>query len=102
MHLGLVLFYMGNISSEISGGHFIKFWGGSECRGLVRFICPSHGRGIRGHAPTGKFKKLQSLKCLSSILRDGILQNSKGREVHGRHDFLVDYFRSQMNVKRHI
>ena len=23
----------------------------------------------------------------------GILQNSEGCEVHGRHDFLVDYFR---------
>ena len=37
-----------------SGGHFMKYWGG-ECQGLVRFICPCHGRGVRGHAPMGKF-----------------------------------------------
>ena len=30
---------------------------------------------------------------LSSILGGGILQNSEGCEVRGRHDFLVDYFR---------
>ena len=39
-----------------SGGHFMKYWGGgASARGLVRFICPCHGRGVRGHAPTGKF-----------------------------------------------
>ena len=29
--------------------------GGASARGLVRLICPCHGRGVRGHAPTGKF-----------------------------------------------
>ena len=37
--------------------------GGASAKGLVRFICPLHGRGIRWHAPTGKFWNLQSLKC---------------------------------------
>ena len=40
----------------VSGGHFMKYWGGVvSARGLVRFICPCHGRGVRGHAPMGKF-----------------------------------------------
>ena len=39
----------------LSGGHFMKNWGRASARGLVRFICPCHGRGVRGHAPTGKF-----------------------------------------------
>ena len=29
--------------------------GGACARSLVRFICPCHGRGVRGHAPMGKF-----------------------------------------------
>ena len=42
--------------NESSGRHFMKYWGGgARARSLVRFISPSHGRGIRGHAPTGKF-----------------------------------------------
>ena len=40
----------------IRGGHFTKYWGGgASARGLVRFICLCHDRGVRGHAPTGKF-----------------------------------------------
>ena len=32
-----------------------EIFGGASARGLVRFICPCHGRGVRGHAPMGKF-----------------------------------------------
>ena len=37
----------------------MKYWGGASARGLVRFICPCHGRGVRGHAPTGKSRVLE-------------------------------------------
>ena len=36
---------------EILGGG----GGGASARGLVRFICPCHGMGVRGYAPTEKF-----------------------------------------------
>ena len=30
--------------------------GGASARGLVRFLCPSHGRGIRGMLPQENFE----------------------------------------------
>ena len=68
--------------------------GGATARGLIRFICQSHGRGIQGHTSQENFEIYNHWNALSSILRDRILQNFKGCEVCGRIDFLLDYFHS--------
>ena len=40
----------------------MKYWGGGSSRGLVRFICPCHGRVVWWHVPTRKILKSRVLE----------------------------------------
>jgi hypothetical protein len=56
-------------------------------------------RGVRGHAPPGKFWNLESLKCDFKHFGGEILQNSKDYKVHRRHKFSQTFliFYSELN-----
>ena len=69
----------------------MKYWGASA-RGLVRFICPCHGRGGPGACSHRKILKSRVLE-MPFLAFWGTNFTTEGCEVPGRHDFLVDYFR---------
>ena len=52
IHLKYLKHYCFSTVADTSG----NIGGGGSARGLIRFICPSHGRGIQGMLPQENFE----------------------------------------------
>ena len=70
----------------------MKYWGGGKFQGPLKFYMSIPWQGDLGACSHRKILKTTILETLFLAFGDGILQNSEGCKVCGRHDFFMDYF----------